>query len=300
MTALETEVKITLKNILFATDFEAQSGRALRFALALSGRYDAKLYVVHVVPRVAYAYVHPESMERVLKEAYAYAKYEVDQIIMPLEHQGRSCEPLLADGNPGEVITALAREHAADLIVVGTSSRAGLRKLFLGSVAEEIIREAPCPVLTIGPRVASAPFAGIQSIICSVDFSPASVRAVEFSRSLAHEYQAHLTLVHVVEGILKNSPRLAARLTEERLWELLPPEPELQHEPGVLVETGPVPESILRIANELSADLIAMGARGAGAFAQTVSHFGSVAHKVISLAACPVLTHTGAAGLEKT
>ena len=57
-----------------------------------------------------------------------------------------------------------------------------------------------------------------------------------------------------------------------------------------MVEIGPVAERILEISNALSADLIAMGARGAGAFAQTASHFGSIAHKVVSLAACPVMT----------
>ena len=293
MKLAEAQAKITLKNILFATDFEALASRALQFAVALAHRYDAKLYAAHVIPQTAYAYAHLESMDRILKEAYDYAGYELNQIVGPLKHRGCSCEALLADGNPGEVITGLAESHEADLIVVGTGSRGGLGKLLLGSVAEEIIREAPCPVLTVGPHVATDPSAAFQSIVCAADFSPGSARAAGLAFLLAHEYSAHLTLVHVVAGMLKDSPHLASELAERRLRELLPLEPELEHEPHLVVELGPVAERILSVANELPADLIAMGARGAGAFAQTASHFGSIAHKVVSLAACPVMTVGG-------
>ena len=58
----------------------------------------------------------------------------------------------------------------------------------------------------------------------------------------------------------------------------------------MVVEIGPVAERILAVANELIADIIVMGVRGAGAFAQTASHFGSIAHRVVALAPCPVVT----------
>lgn len=290
MNVLETKPKIGLKNILFATDFEVLANRALPFAVALADRYGAKLYAAHVIPQEAYAYARPDSVERILKEAYDYAGYKLNQLIGPLRHQGLSCETLLDDGRPGEAILGLALRHAADLVVVGTCSRAGLGKLVLGSVAEEIIREAPCPVFTVGPHVATGPSAGFQSIVCATDFSPGSVRAAEFAAALAHEYRAHLTLTHVVERILRDAPRLALQATEQRLRELVPPEQELLYEPEVVVEIGPAAERILSVAAELSADLIAMGARGVGGFAQTASHFGSIAHKVVALAKCPVLT----------
>jgi nucleotide-binding universal stress UspA family protein len=293
MELTETRAQIVLKNILFAADFEALTNRALQFAVVLADRYGAKLYAAHVIPQVAYAYAHPESIEQILKEAYDYAGYELNQIVGPLKHRGCACEALLADGDPGEVITTLAESHEADLIVVGTGSRRGLGKLLLGSVAEEVIREAPCPVLTVGPHVTTDSSAGFQSIVCAADFSPGSAQAAEFAASLAHEYSAHLTLVHVVEGMLKAAPHLAIELSQKRLRQLLPSDPELQHEAEVLVEMGRVAERILSVASDLSADLIAMGTRGVGTFAQTASHFGSIAHKVISLAECPVLTVGG-------
>ncbi len=79
-------------------------------------------------------------------------------------------------------------------------------------------------------------------------------------------------------------------MTEKRLREMIPAELELPYEPEIVVETGAVEERILNLAAELNADMIVMGVRGAGAFAQTASHFGSIAHKVVSFALCPVLT----------
>jgi nucleotide-binding universal stress UspA family protein len=145
MKLVERQAKITLKNILFATDFEALASRALQYAVALAHRYDAKLYAAHVIPQAAYAYAHAESLDRILKEAYDYAGYELNQIVSPLKHRGCSCEALVAEGNPGEEITRLAENHEADLIVVGTGSRGGLGKLLLGSRKKSFAkRHAQC------------------------------------------------------------------------------------------------------------------------------------------------------------
>jgi nucleotide-binding universal stress UspA family protein len=289
MKAMEVKQHIAFKNILFATDLDISARRALPFAVALADHCGAKLYAAHVIPHAAYAFAHPESVERMLKEAQDYANYELNQIIDPLRLRGQTCEALLGHGDVADVLTEFVHNHAADLVVVGTSSRAGVGKVLLGSIAEEIIRGAPCPVLTVGPQV-MAEAAGIQSIVCATDFSPGSLRAAEVAVSLAHEYQAHLTLVHVVEGVLRDSPHLAIQLTEKRLREMIPLVPELLHEPQVMVEIGPVAKRILAVEAELLADTIVMGVRGAGAFAQTASHFGSIAHTVVSLSTCPVLT----------
>jgi nucleotide-binding universal stress UspA family protein len=183
-----------------------------------------------------------------------------------------------------------ARNSRADLVVMGTSSRGGLSKVLLGSTAEEIIRVAPCPVLTVGPHVTAEASVGVRSIVCATDFSLGSLRAAEFAVSLAHKFRADLTLVHVVDEALTESPDLAIWRTEQRLREMIPSEPKLLYEPKVVVEIGPVAERILAVANELIADVIVMGVRGAGAFADTVSHFGSIAHRVVAIAPCPVMT----------
>lgn len=282
--------RVRMKNILFATDFEAPARRALPFAVALASRYGAGLYTAHVIPREAYAMASPETVEQGLKEARDFAGYSLNQTIGPLRHHGLRCDPLLGEGDIPAVINTFVRETSADLLVMGTSSRAGFGKVLLGSVAEELIREAMCPVLTIGPQVATFASNGIHNILCATDFSPASKRATEFAASMAEEYEAHLTLVHVMEGLLQKSPHLAIPLLEKRMRKAIPAEPELFYEPELVVETGPIGARILHLASDLSADLIVMGVRGTGASSHAASRFGSIAHHVISQAACPVLT----------
>ena len=290
MKALEVKQQIALRNILFATDFEASASRALPFAVALADRYGARFYAAHVIPPGAYALARPESIELTLEELQAHASRALNQIIDPLRQHGQCCGTLLGCGDVPDVLMEFVRNYGVDLVVVGTSSRGGLGKVLLGSTAEEIIRVAPCPVLTVGPHVTAEGSVRVRSIVYATDFSLGSLRAAEFAVSLAHEYQADLTLVHVVDEVLTESPDRAIQLTEQRLREMIPSEPQLLYEPEVVVETGPVAERILAVANELIADIIVMGVRGAGAFAQTASHFGSIAHKVVSLATCPVVT----------
>jgi len=290
MKTLKLERQIALKNILFATDFEAPSSRALPFAVAMANRFGAKLYAVHVISQEAYALASSESVDRILKETRDYAVYALNQIAGPLRHHGVRCGVLVGEGDVSEVIEEFIHTYSADLLCVGTSSRAGLGKVLLGSVAEELIRESACPVLTVGPQVVTLASAGVHSIVCATDFSPASARATEFAVSLADEYEAHLTLVHVIEGRLKDLPQLAIQVTERRLRETIPPEPELLFEPEVVVETGAAGGRILRLAADLAADVVVIGVRGAGAFAHTASRFGSIAHEVVSFAPCPVLT----------
>jgi nucleotide-binding universal stress UspA family protein len=290
MKALEVKQQIALKNILFATDFEVSASRALPFAVALANRYGAKLYAAHVIPLEAYALASPELIDRVLKEAGDFAGYTLNQIVGSIRCRGLRCDVLLGEGNVADVLEGWVQTYSADLVVVGTISRAGWGKVALGSVAEEVIREATCPVLTVGPHVTTLASDGVRSMICATDFSSVSLRALEFAVSLAHEYKAHLTLVHVIEGSLRDSPRLAIQQNENRLRDMIPPEPEPLYRPEVVVETGAVADRILNLAVDLSADFIVMGVRGARAFAQTASRFGSIAHRVVALAPCPVVT----------
>lgn len=298
-TLVASERQIALKNILFATDFEVSARRALPFAVALSKRYEAKLYAVHVIPPEAYALASPESAHRVLAEAGDFAGYSLNQILGPLRRHGLRCDALLGEGNVAEGIEKFVRERAADLLVLGTSSRMGLGKAFLGSIAEELIRESPCPVLAVGPHVVTLASDGVHSIVCATDFSDASARATQFAISLADEYQAHLTLVHVLQDRPKDTLHLAAQAIEKRMLEMIPAEAELPYRPEIVVETGSVADRILKLATDLPADIIVMGARGVGSFAEIASHFGSIAHKVVSLAQCPVLTVNDVPTLER-
>jgi len=290
MKVLELKPQVALKNILFATDFEVSASRALPFAAALADRYGAKLYAAHVIPPMAYAFASAVSVGRVLKEVEDFAGYTLNQIISALRSRGLRCDPLLGEGKVADVLERWAQTYSADLVVLGTVSRAGWGKVALGSIAEEVIRESSCPVLTIGPHVTTLASAGVHSIVCATDFSPPSVRAIEFAVSLAHEFKAHITLAHIMEGEFNDSTRQAIRLAENRLRQMIPSEPELLYRPELVVEIGAVAERIVNLAADLSADFIVMGVRGVGTLAPMASHFGSTAHRVVALAPCPVVT----------
>ena len=288
MEALQS-TQIAIKNILFATDFEAPAYRALPFPVAMATRYGARLYVSHVIPREAYACASPETVDRVLKAVGDFAAYTLSQIVGPLQQHGLRCDAVLGEGEITETIKGFVSKYSADLVVVG-SSRAGWSKAVLGSVAEEIIQESPCPVLTVGPHVTTLASSGVQCIICATDFSPASTHALEFAVSLAEEYQAHLTLLHVLEGRLPTSLQFAVEFTERRLRQALPTEVDLRFKPELVVETGSVADRIVNLTADLAGDIIIMGSHGAGALSQVVSRLGSIANKVVALAPCPVLT----------
>ena len=95
----------------------------------------------------------------------------------------------------------MIEEKAIDLLVIGTRGRGGVRKLALGSVAEELLRVAPCPVMTIGPQVENAAFtreAGFHTILFATDFGKGSAKAMPLTLALARAQQAQLILFRLV------------------------------------------------------------------------------------------------------
>jgi nucleotide-binding universal stress UspA family protein len=165
-------------------------------------------------------------------------------------------------------------------------------KLVLGSRAEEIFRRATCPVLTVGPHLAEhLPHTGIHQILYATDFSAEAAAAAPYAVSLAQEYQAGLTLLHVITdprtGDLVQPHELVAS-AQRRLRELVPPEAQLWCEPRFEVEQGAAAETILDIAGLRKADLVVMGVRRPSGAATHLPI--ATAHKVVSRANCPVLT----------
>ncbi len=290
MIMLAIRPQIALKNILFATDFDVASGRAWPFAIALRHRYEAKLFIAHVVPEEAYIYARPELLRQIEKETNSYASEALDKLARLIRLKGGVCETVLERGNVPSVLSELVRQYLIDLAIIGTGSREGLEKMLLGSVAEDFIRDARCPVLTVGPGVGIEQSEGLQTIICATDFSEESLAAAKTAMSLAEEYDARIIAVHVVgENSADTGLELKTRV-EERFRELFVHHADLRFVPQVIVRHGNPAECILRVSSELAASMIAMGVRGAGALGHIATHFGSVAHKVLCHAKCPVLS----------
>ncbi len=138
-----------IKKILFPTDFSHSSDAALSLATSLARDTGAKLLIAHVEePPVAYGggemyYGIPEPVEEDLRKMLKEVVPTDPNV--PYEHH-------LVTGDPASAIVRLAKDEDVDLIVMGTHGRTGLLRMLMGSVAEAVVRRAPCPVLTFRPK----------------------------------------------------------------------------------------------------------------------------------------------------
>ena len=297
---------IAIKNVLFATDFSETSEAALPYVAALSQRYGSEIHLAHVLPEVRFLRPGvPDSatIGSIYEDAHGNAQQKMrllDKRLRDFPHRVH-----LPHGSVSFTISQLVREYEIDLVVAGTHGRTGLGRLILGSVAEEILRRAPCPVLTVGPNVVAArrefgrpsdlplPEIQVRDILYATDFKQQSGSAVAFAISLAGEFDASLGLLHVIEDY---GDRLHERpgpidVALRKLQELVPEDAGLRHPPEALAQFGLPAESILQTAAERETDLIVLGARMANGHLKAATHLsGAMAHRVIVGASCPVLT----------
>jgi nucleotide-binding universal stress UspA family protein len=144
---------IEIKRILAPTDFSAHAEGALRYACALADRLGADLHVLHVLSEIVPTGPDPLLMPVMPPQFYQddeeRAAKTLETAIDPSWGQPRGLARAVRWGTPAEAIVDYAAEQKADLIVIATHGRTGLSHVLLGSVAERIVREAPCPVLTI-------------------------------------------------------------------------------------------------------------------------------------------------------
>jgi len=209
-------------------------------------------------------------------------------------------------GEVWEELDKVIKQEQVDLVVIGTHGRVGIRKLILGSAAEQIFRHADCMVLTVGPGASpEAPIDSHRSIrpfLFATDFGVASLHALPFAMSSANRFGAKLALLYVVpevvtvhDGWCTASDVIRARedirrANLHRLEELLSQNIELKITPECCVEFGEPDEMILRTAASSKADVIIMGLHRS-AHIGTASHMPwATAYNVVRRANCSVLT----------
>jgi nucleotide-binding universal stress UspA family protein len=284
---------IELHNILFATDFSPAAVAALPFAVHLAEEFGAKLYAVHAKAPENYALptteIWPIVNAQLEKESGDFKR------ALREDYPALDSEVIIMEGGVIGVVEAVADAKHADLIILGTSGRRGIGKFILGSVAEEILRRAACPVLTVGPHVAPGAQRDkkFHKILYATEFSEGAPSAAAFAIGLAQEQQARLALLHVIEhprpGDLVRPHELES-LAFEHLASYVTGEPGLLFEPKTIVAHGAPAEKILEVAAREQADLIVLGLRHAKGFIRATHLPNAVAHQVISQATCPVVT----------
>lgn len=295
---------IRIKSVLCPVDFSEISQHALDHAASIARWYDARLTILYVFPNLPVLDVpplvlEPADRERLIDKIRRMAVH-VSSVPLDVRVQQAPCIH--------EEILAQLKATDADLLVIGTHGRSGFQRLFLGSVTEKVIRKAQCRTLVVPPRAPDvAPTAPVQCrrILCPVDFSESSLRAVAHAIAMAKQAGAHVTLLNVIETPSIISPEPAAfeidfaRIREaavaevrRRLYELIPEEARTFCTPETVVVRDGAHREILRQAADRRSDLIVMGVHGRGAV--DVLLFGSTTHHVIRASACPVLIVRGA------
>jgi nucleotide-binding universal stress UspA family protein len=298
---------ISITHILCPIDFSEYSRHALHHAVALAKWYRATLTLLYAQAPLAV----PAGPAEMLP-AMVLTGEQHDQLVKSLRQMVATevGETVLthvevAEGDPAREIVARAQDTRADLVVMGTHGAKGFERLLLGSVTEKVLRKAPCPVLTV-PRSAPdmMPLPPLfKRILCPIDFSDCSMRALKYATSLAQEADGCLTVAHVfeLEGALPENWRQALtprsmrdeliRLESERRDKLAHAVPE-----GVgsycqveqVLASGTPYREILRLADEKKSELIVIGVHGrSGA---DMMFFGSTTNHVVREARCPVLT----------
>ena len=145
---------ITLKNILVATDFSQASETALDYGRALARTFQAQLHVLHVVGHIPSAVYGAEGFAtpypELQQEVEAAARRQLDELLIDSDQPPLPTSPVLITSiSPAREIVEYAQRESIDLVVVGTHGRSAVAHLLMGSVAERVVRTAPCAVLTV-------------------------------------------------------------------------------------------------------------------------------------------------------
>jgi nucleotide-binding universal stress UspA family protein len=144
-----------IRQILYATDFSTASRKALDTALALARAQNSKLTILNVlapIVTVPEQYLDAVTIDRLQKKAREWSTRELTRLAMRAKKAGVRASVLLREGDAPDQIVRASRSTKSDLIVIGTHGRRGLRKFFLGSVAERVVATSPCPVVTVRGR----------------------------------------------------------------------------------------------------------------------------------------------------
>src|SRR5438132_106995 len=295
------------RNILFPTDFTPRARAALKYAAAFAHSGGGRV----VLFSVQSASVPPNLLtlpERVFEEQenrwLLQIRTEVRDLLADPLFDGLEVEPVIVEGEPAPEIAKAVRHYDIDLVTVVTHGRKGLSRALWGSTAEEIIAEAPCPVLTIRPpqhdfveHRGGRSQVRLNRVLLSTNFRPSSAAATQVATQLANRTGAELHVVYVIgdyieqisvmfpEGGLTALSRLRSYVQEKMSG--------FRRGAGARAVThiaeGRPYEEIVRLAAEKDADLIVIGTSVHASLFGGTPVLGSEIERVVRNAPCPVL-----------
>lgn len=301
---------IKLKKILFPTDFGESAEEALRYAAMLAGEYGAELTIMHVVSMfgegLASAEQHLQEMEQYADKFADQLHAEADEIIERTIEEHAETElvmrKLIVRGiTPNDEILRVAEEQEVDLIVMGTYGRGGVSHLLFGSTAENTVRNAGCPVLTVRHHAPHTfDFKRIRKILFPTDFSEYSKKALPYALSFAERYGAQLHVLHIFEQRIHPAFYIADKATPfdldeglreralDALDEFVYPELRERIDFRCDVASGKPFVEIVNYARANDIDMIVIATHGLTGLEYMI--IGSTTERVVRKAPCPVLS----------
>jgi nucleotide-binding universal stress UspA family protein len=299
---------VHIKHILCPVDFSEFSRHAFDRAAAIARSYGADLTVLHVLPVPSAVPAIPYGPEG--PGPFGFEAVDRDRALAELSRFLAAEQPIgvslhyeaVESSSVQKEVLVQASRLVADLVVMGTHGRSGFDRFFLGSVAERTLRTSRVPVLVVPPSLPDVVPAGrdpFRSVLCALDFSQDSARALGYAASLAHHAAGRLTLLHSVEPVPVGYDPLAGvnfdivgyeqaleNSASAELQKFVQPI-ALGADTETVVTRGKAYREILRVAVERQADLIVLGVHGRNALDRLV--FGSTTEHVVRRATCPVL-----------
>lgn len=290
-------------HILFATDFSPSSAPAFRYAVEWADIVKAKLTVVHVVSLQPGLDIDVGIAQSYLDEQRNVAQNHLDQLLSEARQHVSQASIEMRTGLPSAQICDVAREHKADLIIMGTHGWTGFNRVVFGSVAERVIQRAPCPVLSIPDRspdetadrhsISRQP----RHVVLPIDFSDCSMEAYEYAVQVAKWFDTSFTLLCAIEPPSYSLDfTLTHPLQDKSHREKI--ETRLQELTALLANKGltiqyelvekPSVEAILEASSAQKADLLIMGTHARKGLSRML--LGSTTAQVLQHSSCPILT----------
>ncbi len=296
------------KNILFPTDFTPHARAALKYAAAFAreGRGRVVLFSVQEGSVPANLLTLPERVfEETEKNWLQQLRADVKELLDDPLVEGLEVDPVIIEGEPAPEIARAARDFSIDLVTIVTHGRKGMARALWGSTAEEIIAEAPCPVLTIRPpqrdfveHRGSNTAIRLNRILLATNFRPSSLAAAEMAAEFAGRTGAELHVIYVIGDYMDQMAEIFPESAGPKLSQLRDYVSErmatFEREAGTRAVThiseGRPYAEIVRLATDRDVDLIVMGASVHSSLFGGAPVLGPDIERVVRNAPCPVLS----------
>jgi nucleotide-binding universal stress UspA family protein len=285
-----------ISRMLVPVDLGPFSEELVRYAIAWADLFGSELHVLHVaswiLPPPGVASVGLD-VRAVAGDWVRDARKSLHSLIASLPIDTARVRTEVRVGRPGTEIEAYAAEHDVDLIVMASRRRGTLARTALGSVAEQVVRRALCPVITVPPCAKIPHWLGaVETMVLPLDLGETSPAALAYARALAIDLGSTLHVIHVVappwENQLSYLPPASVLKEMERVTGVRPEHADDGRRLRATVRVGDPATTINDYAERVHAGLMVMATHGRSAFAQIV--LGGITRKLLAQAPCPVLT----------